>query len=286
MFDKALVFLKKSSYRKYFLERKKKRLQSFLERNPSFTDSLTTGHEINEGAIEQVRSFLEGLGIQAHFTYDITKKQARNFPLIITVGGDGTLLRASHYTECQPVFGINSNPASSIGYLCTCSVDELEEKFPRILRGDVEPLNVNRIEVAINNRVVPYPALNDLLFAAVTPAATTRYSLTVGRVMESQKSSGVWVSTAAGSTAAIRAAGGIIMPIRSSGIQYLVREPYQEKSKIYRLTRGIVSEGIEIVSTTFDAGIYIDGENIRYTAGFGDRIVIRPSPNPLRLFLF
>ena len=62
-----------------------------------------------------------------------------------------------------------------------------------------------------------------------TPAAMTSYTLDIGSVSEPQRSSGLWIATAAGSTAAIRAAGGCILPLRSRKLQYLVRGAVQRR---------------------------------------------------------
>jgi NAD+ kinase len=157
--------------------------------------------------------------------------------------------------------------------------------LPPILAGQVQPKKINRLSVEINKRRIPYRALNDILFADLNPAGTSRYTIKIDGQAEHQKSSGIWISSAAGSTAAINAAGGTIMPITSKDIQFVVREPYVEKNKIYRLTKGIVHERIELVSAMFQAGIFLDGKVIKYNVGFGDKITIRSSRKPLYLFM-
>jgi len=82
------------------------------------------------------------------------------------------------------------------------------------------------MQVTINDRLLPYYALNDLLVAHANPAAMTSYTLQLGTVSEPQRSSGLWIATAAGSTAAIRAAGGRMLPCVHGSCNIWMREPY------------------------------------------------------------
>src|SRR6185295_12301282 len=100
---------------------------------------------------------------------------------------------------------------------------------------------IHRMSVAINGKPVREQAFNDVLIAHRNPAAMTRYRLTIGASQEDQRSSGVWISTAAGSTAGIRSAGGRRMPITAKRLQYLVREPYTWPQRRYRLGRGLTA---------------------------------------------
>merc|ERR1719453_732725 len=85
------------------------------------------------------------------------------------------------------------------------------------------------------------PALNDILLAHPSPAAVSRMQVSKlkGNVIPSFQmtennegseifslnawSSGMWVSSASGSTAAMKAAGGTPMNQTSSELQYLIR---------------------------------------------------------------
>src|SRR4029434_11165662 len=95
-----------------------------------------------------------------------------------------------------------------------------------LLDRKVGEVRLARMQVTINDRLLPYYALNDLLVAHANPAAMTSYTIQLGTISEPQRSSGLWIATAAGSTAAIRAAGGRMLPLRSRKLQYLVTEPH------------------------------------------------------------
>jgi NAD+ kinase len=112
------------------------------------------------------------------------------------------------------------------------------------------------------------------------------YDLAIGDESERQKSSGIWLSTAAGSTAGIRAAGGHVLPLHSRKRQYLVREPYAGNGQRYRLLQGMVPPAttIEITSRMRRGRVFVDGPHLRYALGLGDKLSVTLAPTPLRLY--
>src|ERR1051325_10340492 len=159
------------------------------------------------------------------------------------------------------MLGVNSAPKDSIGHFCLARRIDLNRTLDDILKGDVRPQNLARLAIFLDEKQLPGIALNDVLIAHRGPAATTRYIIEIGGVREEHRSSGVWVSTAAGSTAGILSAGGRAMPRRSRRIQYLIRELYREPERDYELTRGLLNETdvILIASKMPEAELYIDG---------------------------
>ena len=119
------------------------------------------------------------------------------------------------------------------------------------------------------------------------PAATTRYLIERGAVSEEQRSSGLWIATAAGSTAGIKSAGGKVLPLDSQRLQYLVRELYREPSRTYALTRGFLAPNEELIvaSKMQKAHIYVDGARTAYGFPFGMRAKIKLAENRLQLFI-
>lgn len=98
-------------------------------------------------------------------------------------------------------------------------------------------------------------------------------------------SSGVWVGPAAGSTAAIRSAGGKVLPTGSQKIQFVIREPYRGVDNKYRLVKGMVSPGedLKITSRMTMGRIFLDGTQKVHAVGIGDRIRMTLSDEPLTL---
>ena len=207
--------------------------------------------------------------------------------LVITIGGDGTALGASHYIRGGAMLGVNSAPGDSVGHFCSVHRKNFAERLEAILSGKWKPKELARLQIALDEKPLPELALNDVLIAHECPASTTRYLLKVGRREEEHRSSGLWISTAAGSTAGIGSAGGRKMPLGSKRIQYLVRELYREPKRSYALTRGFIEADDEIiVASKMAAGeMYIDGAKTRYEFPFGTRARISAAEFGLKIFL-
>jgi NAD+ kinase len=215
------------------------------------------------------------------------KRQLGVADFVISIGGDGTALGASHYVRDAMMLGVNSAPGDSIGHFCSVTRKNFAERLDAILSLKWRPVELARLQVTLDGKPLRELALNDVLIAHYCPAATTRYLIRSGEIAEEHRSSGIWVSTAAGSTAGIGSAGGRKMALRSRDIQYLVRELYREPQREYQLTRGFVSKnsGLTIASKMPDGRLYIDGARTTYLFPFGTRAHIEIAEKNLKLFL-
>src|SRR5262249_26480727 len=178
------------------------------------------------------------------------RRQLAVADLVISVGGDGTLLGASHYVRAGMLLGVNSAPGDSVGHFCSANRKNFAERLDAILDLKWRPVELSRLQVTLDGKPLAELRLNDGLGSHLSPGATTRYLIEVGDHFEEHRSSGVWISTAAGSTGGIGSAGGRRMPLRSRHIQFLVRELYYEPDHEYELTRGLVppDSGVSIAS--------------------------------------
>jgi NAD+ kinase len=205
--------------------------------------------------------------------------------LVISVGGDGTLLAASHWVTGAWLLGVNSAPKSSVGHLTFTRKSSLARDLARIAKGTLVPQPVSRLEVEIEGKRLP-PALNDVLLAHAQPAATSRYQIRLGRRAEDQRSSGLWVSTPTGSTAGIRSAGGRPMSLGAHRLQFRARELYRAGSRVPALESGYVEEDQSlVVESAMDAGwLFLDGSRLATRFPFGARATFRVAGQPLLLF--
>lgn len=205
--------------------------------------------------------------------------------LVISVGGDGTLLAASHWVTGAWLLGVNSAPRSSVGHLTFTRRASLERDLARIARGTLLPQPVARLEIETGGKRLP-PALNDVLIAHEQPAATSRYRLRLGRKAEDHRSSGLWVSTPTGSTAGIRSAGGRPMSLGAHRLQFRARELYRAGNRAAALESGYVEEGQElVVESAMEAGwLFVDGSRMATRFPFGARAAFRVAAQPLLLF--
>ena len=215
------------------------------------------------------------------------KRKISAADLVITIGGDGTALGASHYITHGNMLGVNSAPGDSVGHFCHTHRGNFAQRFADILAARWKPTELARLSVLLDDKPIPELALNDVLIAHDCPAATTRYLIERDQLSEEQRSSGVWIATAAGSTAGIRSAGGRVMPLGSRRLQFLVRELYREPKRSYALTRGFLAAGDElaIASKMQKAHLYVDGARTAYPFPFGTRARIKLAEHGLRLFI-
>jgi NAD+ kinase len=212
-------------------------------------------------------------------------KSVDGYDLLISVGGDGTFLELARYTKDLPLLGVNSDPARSTAFFCGADRQTILSCLQALQAGTLPEARLARLAVQLNGKGLPYDALNDLLIAHANPAAVTTYTLHVEGQEEQQKSSGIWISTAAGSTAGIRSAGGRIMPLRSRKLQYLVREPYAGGGQRYQLLKGQLnaSTSLRITSKMRRGRIFMDGPHLRFIFGLGDELQVNTSASPLRV---
>ncbi len=219
------------------------------------------------------------------------KRQLATADLVVTIGGDGTVLGTSHYVREGLLLGVNSAPSDSVGHFCSVTRADFAARLDAILTSSWKPIALTRLAVSLNGQLLPELALNDVLITHACPAATTRYLIKLGQHEEEHRSSGIWIATAAGSTAGIHSAGGRVMPLRSARLQYLVRELYREihggRMRAYKLVRGFIepAESLTVASKMPDGWLYLDGARTIYPFPFGTRATLEAAETKLKIFL-
>jgi len=103
-------------------------------------------------------------------------------------------------------------------------------------------------------------------------------------------SSGIWVCTATGSTAAMAAAGGERMHYSSGDLQYKIREHLVEAHNIDKVKGkdfGRVSPNgkIHLRWNSHYGKIYIDGSHLSHDIQLGDEILIDCHAPELKIFM-
>lgn len=281
---RVALIVKRSSYRKFVLEGHDDVVTNLFKKRDPTIGRMKQSHEAHEGTIAEVEEALAALGatvIHRGGPHSLIKGKP---DLVVTVGGDGTLLDASHMIGANtPLLGINSAPQSSIGFFCGGTKDHAKETLSRALGGKLATAKLSRMCVELNGKVLHARVLNEALFCHASPAATSRYILELPAGREDQRSSGLWIGPAAGSTAAQKSAGGKVLPLESSSIQYVVREPYTPAGGRFRFARGLIKAGEELVlrSKMRDAKVFLDGHRLVFNVTMGDVLVMRRSDEPL-----
>ncbi|XP_021773896.1 NADH kinase-like [Chenopodium quinoa] len=278
--------------------------------NSKILQHLNNRIQVHKDAISLCQEILQRKSIdwETLFHNDVTRP-IRDVDLVLTIGGDGTLLQASHFMDDSiPVLGVNSDPTQieeveqfkdefdatrSAGYLCAATVNNFEQVLDEILNKRARPSELSRISIRVNSHSLKTHALNDLLIAHPCPATLSRFSFRLKRNGESCgplvncRSSGLRVSTAAGSTAAMLSAGGFVMPILSKDLQYMVREPILARGSNSSVMHGLVKsdQTMEIAWSTEEGYAYIDGSHIAHPIKKGDVIELSTKAPVLKIFL-
>ena len=137
--------------------------------------------------------------------------------LCVTLGGDGTILRAlrAFAHTPVPVFAVNFG---QVGFLATVDADQLEEGFVRALAGTLERLRLPGIGLELPGS--RHLALNDISVHRRVGGRVAELSYTVsGEEVGSVRCDGLVVATPAGSTGYNLANGG---PVLAWGVAGMV----------------------------------------------------------------
>jgi NAD+ kinase len=282
-----LVVHKKSRYEHFVLEEHDANVEALIASGHASVASLKASHQTHTSSVERVVKVLKNRNLTFDLLYRGEVVSTRGYDLVVAVGGDGTVLDLSHRIADTPILGINSDPEVSVGYFTAGTAEDFETLLQMTLEKSWHPLALRRFHVRINGALIGPPVLNDVLIAHANPAAVSHYLLRVGNhAPEEQKSSGIWVATPAGSTAAVRSAGGFVMPIGSLTYQYVVREPYPPKTGGYRFLKGIqpFDELFEVVSKMRDGRIFLDGPHLSFSFGIGDTVSLDPGAPELNIY--
>lgn len=184
-----------------------------------------------EGVVRRLRSFADARGGELCFESELSEWASAEAPsldprsepidLLVTLGGDGTLLRGARMVAGLgvPVLGIN---LGHLGFLTAVAEDEIEESLDRILSGEYVLDHRFALEaVVIHEDGSPeerFLALNDFVIHQRGVARMTRLDLFVGRDDQQEEigsfsGDGVILATPTGSTAYSLSAGGpLIVP--------------------------------------------------------------------------
>ena len=212
---------------------------------------------------------------------DSFQDRAENTKLVITVGGDGTILRAAQLTAPNriPVVGINMG---RLGFMTELQVHEALEKLPFYINSDCrveERFMIQATMVKANGGPSDggtYHALNDVVLAR---GAVSRVVTITGYIDGAQlttfRADAVILSTATGSTGYNLAVGGPILDIASDS---LVLKPVAAHMG---LTAALVlSPNVKVelrLEGYQDATLSIDGY-VDYPMEPGDKVMVEQSP--------
>ena len=232
-------------------------------------------------SLEQASKLLD-MGLKLQF---VDRRYISNFifseqDIVVAIGQDGLVANVAKYAAGQPIIGVNPDPRRIDGVLVPSKVASLPTELHAVLTGRGKLLPVTLAEVKLNDgqRLL---AFNDF-FVGAQSHISARYRLQFQDRTENQSSSGIIISTGAGSTGWLSSifnmASGLnalvgnrkIEPIKmdweSRELLFVVREPFASKHSDAGIISGFLREGqtLEIESrmpvggTIFSDGIESD----------------------------
>lgn len=215
----------------------------------------------------------------------LTRKAFRDIDLAISVGGDGTFLRASHFNLSVPMVGYNTDKTSKEGVLTVSRRESLGDDLRKFLSGALKISEFPRIRCRINGRELKELALNDLYVGPEKSYRLFNYILNHKDVTERQRSSGIIIATPVGSHAWIKSAGGTVLSLGERRLEYMVREPYIGRlNPMPRAASGMLSpDQVLTISPLSPGGIVVfDSVGHEHKLHKGDSVEVAMSTQPLR----
>ncbi len=243
---------------------------------------LAASAERQDETMAAVRAALRGEEVRERTFDQLTANDARDVDLVLTVGGDGTVFTANTLATSAPYFTVNSDPERSVGHFTRFTAQTVAAGLAAWRAGQAETEDLQRLAITVNG--AEHYILNDCLFAHSNPAVLSRYVMEVDGHREFQRSSGVWISTAHGSTAAIHSAGAEPVTCHQPALLFKVREPFLAREPAYLLGgTQLPPRGLRLTPAIPGMALYLDGPNITVPVLPGVTVDIRQSPTPLRL---
>ncbi len=210
--------------------------------------------------------------------------------LIVTIGIDGLVVNTAKYLNGQPLIAVNPDPAHIDGILLPFTVASGLAVVPKVLRGQVTVRDVTMAEAQLNDGQ-KLLAFNDL-FIGVRSHVSARYRIQVNGLEEHHSSSGIIVSTGAGSTGWLSSLfnmargmarhyasddeGGkteLLSPLKlpwdTDHLVFVVREPFLSKTSGTNIVAGeITREAPLLLESEMPEGgvIFSDGVEVDYLA--------------------
>jgi NAD kinase len=230
------------------------------------------------------RAVPRGLKFQAIGRGFLPQYRFEGADLVVTVGPDGLVVNTAKYLSGQPILPVNPDPATIEGVLVPFEPGDPDWALGMAITGDIAVREVSMAEARLGDgqRLL---AFNDL-FIGARSHVSARYRLEQDGRAEEHSSSGIIVSTGAGSTGWMRSVhagavgvasamgrpvtpppnGGRI-PWDSDHLLYAVREPWPSKATGADMVYGNVESGCPLIveSHMADNGvIFSDGVEADY----------------------
>lgn len=217
------------------------------------------------------------LGVPA---YEIEEMDEAGVEILVTVGGDGTILYALQRTRL-PVCGINMG---EMGFMTSAEPDDGAEALDRLLEGEYEVEERTRLASSLAGKDLP-PATNEVVVKSPRPSKVLSLKVACGdRTIVDLVADGLIVSTATGSTGYGLSAGGPLVHPAVDCFVIVPLAPFSVNSRSY-----VVPTGEPFTAHLTEEGkhgvLSVDGQTEREVRP-GQELRFSKSGTPARLVRF
>lgn len=214
---------------------------------------------------EAMSAYLKEKGMDAPVgsLYDegLRKRVKRGeFDMLVTVGGDGSVLRAGHLCAPSkvPILGVN---LGRLGFLIQIDRKEWRDYFERLFKGEAwieNRMMLNAEHIRAGERIGVSIALNEAVVGRGQNLRPVRLTAFVDeRELTSYVADGLIAATATGSTAYALAAGGPILPPELRNILLVPIAPHLSVDRAVVLSEGA---SVDIIVKSENAVFSVDGQ--------------------------
>src|SRR6185436_14337236 len=228
---------------------------------------ITHNHaEVVNDAVSRLERLAGTMGIEVASEDD-------GLDLAVTLGGDGSMLRAFHrfLDTGVPVIGVNFG---RVGFLTSIEADELERGLERVFRGDFVVVELPALDVQIAGKT--WQAVNDVFATSSRLGRMVELGYAVGgEDLGVLPCDGVICSTPSGSTAYNLSNGGPVLVWGLDAMAITFVAPHSLHARPLVVPRGLA---LSVVNGTADvsATVLADGQQVHELAP-GDGVEARLS---------
>ncbi len=240
---------------------------------------IEAAYRLAEELAGSLRSSEVSIWLCSAWEEEKARAQVADTDLILSIGGDGTILRVARTVIpwSTPVLGIN---LGRLGFMTEFSVAEAMAKLPALLTGEAwieerAMLEARLFPVKEGQPSEPLQALNDVVVGRGGRARVIYIETKIdGTPLTTYKADGLIIATATGSTGYSLAAGGPILHPQAREILLKAISPHLAMSHALVLPPTVTVE-LRVI-TDHQAMLSIDGQ-VELPLQSGDRVEVNLS---------
>jgi NAD+ kinase len=254
-----------------------------------------TGYPELSPALQTLRKLAPGLNLKLRLepglpaaSSDERLESPDQLEALLTLGGDGTLLRGARLLDGHevPILGVNMG---RLGFLTCCPADQLEHSLMRFARGDYAVENRMMLKACVTGadrrERKSWLALNDVVIHKGGFARVVKLRVSVDdELIASYSADGVVISTPTGSTAYSLSAGG---PVVVPTLETLIVTPVSAHTLAIRPVVLAASARISVQAegAPEELMITVDGQ-VGTTFGAGETLSVGRAPQSIKIVRF